>query len=258
VIVDSHCHAGKGDGLTGPWDTSAPLGRYLRRARAAGITHTVLLPAFSSDYAVANRALASIVARDPSRFSGYAMVHPVRDRGRAASIVREAVEGFGFRGIKVHRHDGRITREICAVAGELSVPILYDVMGETWAVDLIAREYPRVEFVIPHLGSFGDDWRAHLSLVDIMSRHRNVATDTSGVRRFDYLVEAVRRVGPDRILYGSDGPELHPGVELAKVRALGLDPASERAVLGGNWLRLTGARGLSRGPTGRTVASRSP
>jgi predicted TIM-barrel fold metal-dependent hydrolase len=256
MIIDSHCHAGKGDGLTGPWDTSAPLDRYLRRARAAGIAHTVLLPAFSSDYAAANRGLASIVARDQGRFSGYAMVHPVRDQGRIAAIVREAVDGFGFRGIKIHRHDARITREICQVADELSVPILYDVMGETWTVDLIAREYPRVEFVIPHLGSFGDDWRAHLSLIDIMSRHRNVSTDTSGVRRFDYLVEAVRRVGPERILYGSDGPELHPGVELAKVRALGLDPTSELAVLGGNWLRVTRASGLSRGP-GRAIASRS-
>jgi len=23
MIIDSHCHAGKGDGLTGPWDTDA-------------------------------------------------------------------------------------------------------------------------------------------------------------------------------------------------------------------------------------------
>jgi hypothetical protein len=25
MIIDAHCHAGKGDGLTGPWDTNAPL-----------------------------------------------------------------------------------------------------------------------------------------------------------------------------------------------------------------------------------------
>ncbi|HEU0302639.1 MAG TPA: hypothetical protein VFR37_24475 [Longimicrobium sp.] len=25
MIIDSHCHAGKGGGLTGPWDTDAPL-----------------------------------------------------------------------------------------------------------------------------------------------------------------------------------------------------------------------------------------
>ena len=29
MIVDCHCHAGKGDGLTGPWDTAAPIGPHL-------------------------------------------------------------------------------------------------------------------------------------------------------------------------------------------------------------------------------------
>jgi PqqA peptide cyclase len=33
MIVDCHCHAGDGDGFTGPWDTTAPLDRYLVRAR---------------------------------------------------------------------------------------------------------------------------------------------------------------------------------------------------------------------------------
>lgn len=65
MIIDCHCHAGKGDGLTGPWDTSAPLDRYLVRAARAGITGTVLFPVFHSDYAVANREVAGIVARQP-------------------------------------------------------------------------------------------------------------------------------------------------------------------------------------------------
>src|ERR1700751_114885 len=77
-IIDSHCHAGQGDGLTGPWDTSAPLGAYLRRARAAGVTRSVLFPAFHSDYAVANREVATIVATRPGRFYGYAMVNAAR------------------------------------------------------------------------------------------------------------------------------------------------------------------------------------
>jgi hypothetical protein len=42
MIIDSHCHAGKGEGLTGPWDTAAPLDKYLIRADQAGITHTVI------------------------------------------------------------------------------------------------------------------------------------------------------------------------------------------------------------------------
>jgi uncharacterized protein len=241
MIIDAHCHAGKGDGLTGPWDTAAPLNRYLQRADAAGIERTVLLPVFDSDYLQANRRLARIVASRPGRFIGFAMIHPARDAGRVGAMVREATGQLGFRGIKVHRYDARITREVCEVARDFGLPVLYDVMGETTPIELLAREYPDVAFVIPHLGSFGDDWRAHLALIDQMVRHPNVYADTSGVRRFDLLVDALQRAGPEKLLFGSDGPWLHPGVELAKVRALGLRADQATLLLGGNLLRLLSA-----------------
>ena len=244
MIIDSHCHAGKGDGLTGPWDTDAPLGDYLKWADRAGIGRTVLFAAFNTDYRAANRAVGKIVMSSPERFWGYAFVNAARDAGRVERMVREAVEGFGFRGIKLHRHDARITREVCEVARAFGLPVLYDVMGEVWPMELIAAQYPTVTFIIPHLGSFADDWRAQVALTDLLVRHPNVYTDTSGVRRFDLLAQAVRRAGARKFLFGSDGPWLHPGVELAKVRALGLSPADEALVTGGNLLRIMG-RGLA-------------
>jgi uncharacterized protein len=240
VIIDCHCHAGKGDGLTGPWDTAAPLGLYMRRAADAGIHKTVLFAAFHSDYGRANRQVGRIVTDQPDRFYGFAFIHPVNDRGRVMTLIREAVEKLGFVGIKVHRHDARITREICEAARAYQLPVLYDVMGEVSTCELLAQEYPGVNFIIPHLGSFSDDWRAQHAFIDYLVRHPNIYTDTSGVRRFDLLVEAVSRAGAQKVLFGSDGPWLHPGIELVKVRALKLPPASERLVLGGTFLKLIG------------------
>jgi hypothetical protein len=88
------------------------------------------------------------------------------------------------------------------------------------------------------LGSFADDWRSHLRVIDQIVRFPNVYTDTSGVRRFDYLVEAVKRGSARKILFGSDGPWLHPALELQKVRLLGLPPRQEELVLGNNLIRL--------------------
>ena len=82
MIIDCHCHAGEGDGFSGPWDSDAGLERYLARARAAGVQRTVLLAAFHSDYGRANRSVARIVASDPTRFYGFAFVHAEHDRGR--------------------------------------------------------------------------------------------------------------------------------------------------------------------------------
>jgi len=261
MIIDSHCHAGQGDGLTGPWDTDAPLGAYLTRAKRAGIDRTVVFPAFGSDYRSANQAVGRIVSSHPGRLSGYAMVNAWRDEGRIRRIVEEAVAGWGACGIKVHRHDARITREICETALSLRLPVLYDVMGDTPTIELVASQYPKVAFIIPHLGSFADDWAAQRSLIDVLARHPNVYTDTSGVRRFDLLAEAVRRAGPHKVLFGTDGPWLHPGVELSKVLALGLPARQQQLVLAGNWLRLTAAaraRAAARITSGRTAPVRRP
>ena len=240
MIIDCHCHAGKGDGLTGPWDTSASLERYLLRASRAGIDRTVIFAAFHSDYASANREVARIVASRPQRFYGFAFVHAERDRGRILQMVKVAVEEYGFCGMKVHFHDARITREVCEAARAFRLPVIYDVMGEVTVVALLAEEYKDVNFIIPHLGSFGDDWRAQQALLDHLARHANIYTDTSGVRRFDLLEEAVKRAGARKILFGTDGPWLHPGVELYKIRMLRLTPADEQLILGGNLLRLIG------------------
>jgi predicted TIM-barrel fold metal-dependent hydrolase len=238
VIIDCHCHAGPGDGLTGPWDSTAPLEPYFARARAAGIDGVVLFAVFHSDYAVANRAVARIVARDRRHRLGFAFVHAARDRGRVEALVAEAVERHGFRGIKVHRHDARLTGEVCEAARRHRVPVLYDPMGETAIAELLADDFPDVDFIIPHLGSFMDDWAAQRAFLDTLARRPNIYADSSGVRRFDLLVEAVRRAGAEKLLFGSDGPWLHPGLELHKIRLLGLGPDARRLVLGENLLRL--------------------
>ena len=253
MIVDCHCHAGPGDLLSGPWDSDAHLRYYIRNAARAGIDRTVLFPVFHSDYAHANRCVAQIVARHPDRFYGFAFVHAERDRGRIGELVAEATQAYGFRGIKLHRHDAPITGEVCDVARAWGLPILYDVMGEVAQVELLARQYPDVPFIIPHLGSFADDWRAQLALIDHLVRHPNVYTDTSGVRRFDLLEQTVRRAGPRKVMFGSDGPWLNPGLELHKVRLLDLPPAATARITGGNVLALISEAARRRRARGRTV-----
>lgn len=240
LIIDSHCHAGKGDGFTGPWNTAAPLKDYLRWADEYRITRTNLFPVFNSDYEKSNHEVAKIVYSNPSRFYGFAMVHPSRDRGRVFCLVSKAVRQYNFLGIKVHLHDARITREVCEAARHFSLPVLYDIMGEISQVYLVAAEYPDVNFIIPHLGSFTDDWVAQKSFIDPLSRFGNIFTDSSGVRRFEILKESFERAGAQKILFGSDGPWLHPGVELEKIFALKAHPDELKLILAGNFLRLTG------------------
>jgi predicted TIM-barrel fold metal-dependent hydrolase len=239
MIIDCHCHVGKGDGLTGPWDTDAPLHNYVKWAVASGITRTVLFAAFHSDYSKANANVAKIVQANRGRFYGFAFVNAARDAGNIFGMVKKAVEEYGFRGIKVHRYDARISREVCETARHFRLPVLYDVMGEVSSVDLIAKEYPGVNFIIPHLSSFADDWKAQLAFLSPLERFPNIYTDLSGVRRYDLILEALQRVGPGKILFGSDGPWIHPGLELMKVYAMQLPQQEQDKILFKNFLRLT-------------------
>ncbi|BCG02009.1 hypothetical protein PPGU19_065770 (plasmid) [Paraburkholderia sp. PGU19] len=242
MIIDAHCHAGQGDLLTAPWNTAAPLGAYLRRARAAGIGRTVVFPAFHSDYAQANDALARLVARHAGRLIGFAFVHCARDAGRIDEMIDLAVRRHGFRGIKVHGEDAMPTRELCEAARRYRIPLLVDVIGRPYVIDMLAGAYPDLDVIVPHLGSFADDWRAQQAVIDLLGRHSRVHADSSGVRRFDYLVELVRRAGARKLIFGSDGPWLHPGLELHKIKLIGLSPRDEAAVLGGNIIRLLSSR----------------
>jgi predicted TIM-barrel fold metal-dependent hydrolase len=231
MIIDFHCHAGRGDLLTAPWNTAAPMELYLRRAWLAGIERTVVFPAFHTDYAVANRELARIVARWRPRLIGFAMVNAKSDAGRVREMVREAVLDHGFRGLKIHGHESMPTREVCEAARELQLPLIVDVAGKAHVIDMFAPQYPEVIFVIAHLGSFADDWRAHERVIEQMVRYPNVLADTSGVRRFDYLVRAVKRAGARKLIFGSDGPWLHPAVELHKIHLLGLSSEAQALIL---------------------------
>jgi predicted TIM-barrel fold metal-dependent hydrolase len=258
MIIDCHCHAGKGDIMTAPWNTDAPLGAYLRRARRARIDRTVVFPAFHSDYEVANGALARLVARFAGRLIGFAFVHAGRDAGRIFEMVEQAVRKYRFRGIKVHGLDAMPTREVCEAALAFHLPLMVDVAGRAHVVEMLASEFPRLNFIIPHFGSFADDWRAHQQVVDQLVRYPNVYTDTSGVRRFDYIVQAIQRAGPGKVLFGCDGPWLHPGVELYKIKMLGLPAQQEALILGGNAARLILSPNVGRRGLERRFASGSP
>jgi predicted TIM-barrel fold metal-dependent hydrolase len=238
VIIDFHCHAGKGDKMTAPWNTDAPLGTYLRRARAAGIDKTIVIAPLHGNYQVANAQVARIVARYPQRLIGFTFVHTRRDAGRIFPMVKDAAVRWGFRGIKVHGFEAMPTREVCETARAFRLPILVDIVSRPEVVDMFAAQYPDVNFIIAHLGSFTDDWKAHQQVAYQLARYPNVYADTSGVRQFDYIVEAIKRAGPHKVLFGSDGPWLHPGLELHKIRLLGLPREQEELILGGNALRL--------------------
>lgn len=235
LVIDAHCHAGTGQAMSAPWTTRASLEVTLRHMEEAGIDRTIIFPINNAEYAGPNREIAEICARHPDKLIGFAKHDPQAEAGRIRSMLREEVERMGLKGLKLHRLP---TREVLDAVAELGIPILYHP-ERVANFHLIASEYPQVNFIMAHLGSFAShDWTEHLAAIDVGRRYPNVYLDTSSVVFFRFLELAAREAGPDKLIFGSDGPELDSRVELYKVKLLKLPPADEAKVLGGNIRRL--------------------
>jgi len=201
----------------------------------AGIDRTILFPINNAEYERPNRDIAELCARYPDKFIGFAKHDPQTEAGRIRAMLRHEVESLGLKGLKLHRLP---TREVLDAAAELGIPILYHP-EKVANFHLIASEYPQIPFIMAHLGSFASrDWTEHIAAIDVARRYPNVYLDTSSVVFFQFLEKAAKEAGPDKLIFGSDGPELDSRVELYKVRLLKLPPAEEAQVLGGNIRRL--------------------
>lgn len=235
LVIDAHCHAGTGTAMQAPWNTRADVEITLRHMREAGIDRTVVFPINNTEYADANRELAAICRRYPDKLIGFAKHDSQTEGGRIAGMLREEVRTLGLRGLKLHRLP---TREVMDTVSELGIPVLYHP-EKVANFHMIAAEYPKVPLIMAHMGTFASqNWPEHFEAIEIARRYPNVYLETSSVVFFRFLEMAAKELGPDKLIFGSDGPELDSRVELYKIKLLKLGPEGEAKVLGGNMARL--------------------
>ncbi|CAM5686972.1 amidohydrolase family protein [Streptomyces aurantiogriseus] len=129
--------------------------------------------------------------------------------------------------------------ELAAIAQEFGHGVyLHCVARPGFGVaDLVelARAFPAVTFVLGHAG-VGD---MDLYGIDLIKPVPTILFETSG--GYSAVVRAaLDRLGPERVLLGTEYPLQHPGVELAKYRALNLTDREWHLVAWENTRRLTG------------------
>lgn len=240
--MDCHALAGAGKSWAEPErDVDYDVSRLFERAAGAGIDRHCIHAARNPTYEAANRRVAELCRRYPGRLIGFAVHHPRAEEGRIRQMLTEEVRRMGLRGV---RSDGAPTRELVEAAGELGLPVLYYPrmnagQGAARWYHMLASTYPKVNFILPHLGQFRSlAWWAHMEALDLVKRYPNVYVDTSGVGSFKYLEMAVRDIPIERILFGTCAPELDPRVEMEAIRLLKLPEQRQAKLAGGNLLRL--------------------
>lgn len=217
-----------------------------------------------------NDHLAQVVRRHPDRFLGFAHHDPFLEG--AADEFRRAIETLGLRGLKLiaprlsRRIDDPAGYPVWELAAAHQVPVLihFGMLGAGGGIahnekinpahlETVAKDFPTVNFVIPHFGI-----QFVKELLFLCWACPNVHVDTSGSNQWvrwmpydltldDLFRKFLETVGPERIVYGSDSSWFPRGYVLRYLqdqiricRLLGLHHEDLQAIFGGNAARLLG------------------
>ena len=163
-----------------------------------------------------NNATIEAMERHPDTIMGMAFVNPGNGKHTLQEVER-CVKEYGFVGVKMYHQyfmDDPVQYDLVEKCIELDIPILMHagklVVGPNTQPRLsggehfanIARRYPEANFIMAHVTG-GGDWAWQLKgIVDCP----NVVTDISGsVSDTRAVEEAVRMLGVERVLWGTDG-----------------------------------------------------
>jgi len=234
LVFDAHMHIGDFP-LFGVSLDQAGLASTMR---ASGIGKGVI---FSPD----NAETLRIVDSDPNVY-GMVWVNP-RQPGYVEDAARY-LDHPKFVGVKLHPlMDGYLPADpaihpIMRLLGERGLSVLihsgHPIFSLPWSIEELAVAFPEIKIIMGHMGHSNVVYIN--ASIDIALRRPNVYLETSGMPMHTKIREAVERVGPDRVLYGSDAPFHHPDVEMLKVRLSGLSDDLVERVLRTNAEQLFG------------------
>ncbi|HEX2173519.1 MAG TPA: amidohydrolase family protein, partial [Dehalococcoidia bacterium] len=200
------------------------------------------------------------VGRQDPRLSAFIGVDPTMMDPAELTAEVERCRGQGAKGIKLHpvvqqfHIDDERLRPIYETAQRLEMPIIfhggYFIAGQGGEyarprrLARIAEQYPRLTSVLAHCGvGFFEE------SIELAEQYPNVYFDCcaiiipdSPLARLDddELVNLLRRLGTDRVFYGSDWPFYDPRADLERLRGLALTDDEKRRIFSQNARRVLG------------------
>lgn len=257
--IDVHGHYGlynrrEGNPLVNEWMTgNAKL--VVTRAREANTELTVvspllgLLPRGEADTVAGNEEAARVVPRTKGLLQ-WVIVNPLQPK--TYEQASRMLKGATCVGIKIHpeEHCYPITKHgnaLFAFAAEhRAVVLAHSGDPNSHPMDFIpfANRFPEMRLILAHIGNGGAaGGRPDLQVRAIQaSRRGNVFADTSSARSITPgLIEwAVREVGVEKVLYGTDTPLYFAPMQRTRIDRASLSLTQKRKILRDNARKLLG------------------
>ncbi len=253
-IIDAHTHPmlGLDDQAVAephPAEAYRALVAGSRVSRAAALT---MAPAGDLDMTRArNDAVLGLAAQSSGFYYPVCSVHPADGEAALEEVARVAAAGAKW--LKLHPNTQQfdvadpIVAPVVSKAAEHNLPVLFDAYSP-WDANQpgkfvhLAMAVPDARLILAH--AHGHFFPA-LIVYDILARYpwwgRNVWIDLSATGPLlsgspfqDQFTWVLRKVGTDRLIYGSDYPLDDPVVAIGKVAGLGFSDEEQAQIFHGN------------------------
>ena len=240
MIIDFHTHLGRGEPDADELQRDILPEQLIQVMDEAGVDRAVCFPVTYTNYRWAIGEIAEAVRAYPNRLIGFARVGDTED---AHEILRWAVLEMGMRGLKLHHGCDHINptspnlHRVMVQAEELAIPVIFDCFAERARLVIPLAERYGCPIVLGHMGGL---WNVAWidACIEAARRHQHIFLETSSVLLFGKIEKAVAEVGSRRILFGTDGPPIHPKPEIEKIRCLHISAEAKADILGRNAARL--------------------
>src|SRR5829696_2541671 len=236
-IWDVHCH------LASPLKDRTPEARLGRLCVYMGMKWSY--DPSPDEFRKQNDEVLAAIRRYPDRAFGFVYVNPKHLHESLDEINRCIADG-PMVGVKLwvamHANDPQLdplverATELKAVVFQHTwIKVSGNLAGESTPMDLVAlaKRHPTAKLICGHTGG---DWEQGIRAVRAQP---NISVDLGGGDPVAGITEmAVRELGPDRVLYGSDAPGRSFASQLAKVHGADIANETTNLILATNLKRL--------------------
>jgi uncharacterized protein len=246
MIFDAHLHAPSDSGESWQWYPVTPtfeeFDTYLAKTGVQrGIINSVRsqLAKDAQGFVAGNREVARRAEKSKGRFLAACVVNPVLI-DEALREMEECRTQLGMVWVGElcnynvpYQYTIKEFEQLVEQAVKLNMVL--DVHTELEEMEYIIGKFPQATIVFPH---FGDDHEYdHIfKRIDTVAKHPNTYLDTSGYGhdRVGMLEYAVKTIGPDRVLFGSDFSINDPATVIARIEHAFLTEEQRQKILSGN------------------------